>query len=66
MEEGGSHDSSVFVIDDYYFPCCVKFMNEALWSRGRRKRCAQSLVLSAGTRDFSCVPMDREISCGEK
>lgn len=34
MEEGGSHDSSVFVIDDYYFPRCVKFMNEeALWCR---------------------------------
>lgn len=33
LEEGGSHDSSVFVIDDYYFPHCVKFMNEALWCR---------------------------------
>lgn len=33
---------------------------------GRRKWCAQSLVLSVDTRDFSCVPADREISCEEK
>lgn len=38
MEEEDSHDYSVFVIDYYYFPHCVKFMNEGSpmvpWVRG--------------------------------
>lgn len=33
MEEG-VHMTILFVIDDYYFPRCVKFMNEALWCLG--------------------------------